>query len=387
MTVTFSPALLGLLFMVLLSCAKSGDVEVLKEVTGPGETNCYLVYDTASKEAALIDVGDEVPALVETISREGLKVKYIFSTHGHMDHMGFLPYLFAYGYDGPVYCTPPTRDLMVLLQQDYINLMKKVFNMEPLYSKKDIHKELRSIITVDYNEVVDITPEIKMTLYNAGHILGSASVHLHIGEGAHNLVYTADQKFGFTKRIANNHIDVVLFSGGGNDIVGMYDLDLLLAHRNSSDRWQDCIHVDRLDNKLDLIESVYIEMMERVVHYSADPEVRVVSHNYDFCLPSPQGYELFDLFPIGESWIYPILKEKGFVEENERLEVVRFLLTRFGDRLKRLEQRYLGRFFIADTQGTLAPHEWRNEIHPTPAGFRKISRIIHLTIQKALAGG
>ena len=196
---------------------------------------------------------------------------------------------------------------------------------------------------------------------------------------------TGEQKFGFTKRIASNHIDVVLFSGGGNDLVGMYDLDLLLAHRNSSDRWQDCIHLDRLDNKLDLIESVYIEMMERVVHYSANPEVRVVSHLYDFCLPSPQGYELFDLFPIGESWIYPILKEKGFVKAGEQREVVRFLLTRFGDRLKRLEQKYRERLFIADTQGTLAPHEWRNEIHPTTAGFRKISRIIHLTIQKALA--
>lgn len=120
-------------------------------------------------------------------------------SHGHMDHMGFLPYLFAYGYDGPVYCTPPTRDFMVLLQQDYLNLCKKAFNIDPPYSKKDISKEIRSIITVNYEEVVDITPEIKMTFYNAGHVLGSASVHLHIGEGAHNLVYSGDIKFGFTR--------------------------------------------------------------------------------------------------------------------------------------------------------------------------------------------
>ncbi len=120
-------------------------------------------------------------------------------SHGHMDHMGFLPYLFAYGYDGPVYCTPPTRDLMVLLQQDYLNLCKKSFNSDAPYTKKDIYKELRNVIPVDYEEVVDITPEIKMTLYNAGHILGSASVHLHIGEGAHNLVYSGDIKFGFTR--------------------------------------------------------------------------------------------------------------------------------------------------------------------------------------------
>ncbi|MFH2100502.1 MAG: beta-CASP ribonuclease aCPSF1 [Candidatus Micrarchaeota archaeon] len=167
--------------------------------------SCLLVQTQNSK--VLIDVGVN-PATGDTskaypyLNLLGFQLKdldAVVISHGHMDHMGFLPYLFAYGYEGPVYCTPPTRDIMVLLQQDYINLCKKSFNIEPLYTKKDISKELRNIITVDYEEVVDITPEIKMTLYNAGHILGSASVHLHIGEGAHNLVYSGDQKFGFTR--------------------------------------------------------------------------------------------------------------------------------------------------------------------------------------------
>lgn len=167
--------------------------------------SCLLVQTQNSK--VLIDVGVN-PATGDTtkaypyLNLMGFPLSdldAVVISHGHMDHMGFLPYLFAYGYDGPVYCTPPTRDIMVLLQQDYINLCKKAFNIEPLYSKKDISKELRNIITVDYEEVVDITPEIKMTMYNAGHILGSASVHLHIGEGAHNLVYSGDQKFGFTR--------------------------------------------------------------------------------------------------------------------------------------------------------------------------------------------
>lgn len=127
------------------------------------------------------------------------EIDAVVVSHAHLDHMGFVPYLYAFGYDGPVYCTPPTRDIMVLLQQDYINLAKRSLSMEPPYSKKNIQKELRNVITVDYEEVVDITPEIKMTLYNAGHIIGSASVHLHVGEGLHNLVYSGDMKFGFTK--------------------------------------------------------------------------------------------------------------------------------------------------------------------------------------------
>ncbi len=167
--------------------------------------SCLLIQTTNSK--VLIDVGVNTATSDPTkaypyLNLAGFPLKDIDAvviSHGHMDHMGFLPYLFAYGYDGPVYCTPPTRDFMVLLQQDYLNLCNKVFNVDAPYTKKDIYKELRNIITVDYEEVVDITPEIKMTLYNAGHILGSASVHLHIGEGAHNLVYSGDLKFGFTR--------------------------------------------------------------------------------------------------------------------------------------------------------------------------------------------
>ena len=167
--------------------------------------SCLLVQTPNSK--VLIDVGVNPATGDHTkaypyLNMTGFSFKdldAVVISHGHMDHMGFLPFLFAYGYDGPVYCTPPTRDFMVLLQQDYLNLCKKAFNVDPPYTKKDIYKELRNVITVDYEEVVDITPEIKMTLYNAGHILGSASVHLHIGEGAHNLVYSGDIKFGFTR--------------------------------------------------------------------------------------------------------------------------------------------------------------------------------------------
>ncbi|MBI5228767.1 beta-CASP ribonuclease aCPSF1 [Candidatus Micrarchaeota archaeon] len=122
----------------------------------------------------------------------------VIVSHAHLDHSGFLPYLFEYGYDGPVFCTPPTRDLMVLLQQDCINVLNSEGNGAP-YGERDIKKQLGHIITREYGEVTDITPEIRFTFHNAGHILGSAMVHLHIGEGMHNLVYSSDIKFGRTK--------------------------------------------------------------------------------------------------------------------------------------------------------------------------------------------
>jgi len=155
------------------------------------------------------------------------KLDGVVVTHAHMDHIGFIPYLYRFGYEGPVYATPPTIDLMILLQQDYINLSKKFFNVEPPYSKKDIQTELKHVVPVNYYEVVDITPEIKLTFYNAGHILGSASVHLHIGGGAHNVVFSGDMKFGFTRlfdpantrfpRVETLYIESTY--GGRNDIM------------------------------------------------------------------------------------------------------------------------------------------------------------------------
>ena len=116
-------------------------------------------------------------------------------SHAHLDHCGFLPFLFKYGYDGPVYCSAPTSSLMTLLQLDYLDVANKQGIMPP-YSQKDVRDTVMHTIPLRYGSVTDIAPDIRLTLHNSGHILGSSLVHLHIGEGLHNLVYTGDYKFG-----------------------------------------------------------------------------------------------------------------------------------------------------------------------------------------------
>ena len=122
----------------------------------------------------------------------------VIITHSHMDHMGFIPYLFKFGYDGPVYCTPPTRDMAALLLKDYVKLVQRSGGV-PLYDEKDIRKMLMHTITREYAEVTNVTDEIKLTYHNAGHILGSGTVHLHVGEGMYNMVHTGDMKYGFRR--------------------------------------------------------------------------------------------------------------------------------------------------------------------------------------------
>uniref|UniRef100_A0A7C5YVB9 Transcription termination factor FttA n=1 Tax=Ignisphaera aggregans TaxID=334771 RepID=A0A7C5YVB9_9CREN len=122
----------------------------------------------------------------------------VIVTHAHLDHAGLVPYLFKYGFRGAVYTTDATRDLMVLLLKDFLEISERE-GSEPPFTLRDVEKMLLHTITLKYGVVTDIAPDIRLTLYNAGHILGSAIAHLHIGNGFHNIVYTGDFKFGRTK--------------------------------------------------------------------------------------------------------------------------------------------------------------------------------------------
>jgi len=154
---------------------------------------------TTRESKVLIDCGldpnsDATPYFAIPEAQPLSDIDAVVVTHAHLDHCGTLPALFKYGYEGPVYCTPPTRDLMALLQLDNIKLgfgeAKKL-----LYEAQHVRKEILHTITLKYNETTDIAPDIRLTFHNAGHILGSAIAHFHIGDGLHNVAFSGDTKF------------------------------------------------------------------------------------------------------------------------------------------------------------------------------------------------
>ena len=166
--------------------------------------SCLLVETAESK--VLLDCGihpgarntwDAYPRLDWADVSPG-DIDAIVISHAHLDHMGFLPAMYKYGYDGPVYCTEPTLPLMTLLQSDFVKIAQ-IEGGRLIYDPKDIRDVVQHAITLPYGMVTDISPDIKLVFNNAGHILGSATVHLHIGEGAHNVVYTGDYKYGRTQ--------------------------------------------------------------------------------------------------------------------------------------------------------------------------------------------
>jgi len=121
----------------------------------------------------------------------------VIVTHSHLDHCGAIPLLYKYGYKGPVYCSEPALSLMVLALLDYLDVAAKE-GIIPPYTQRDVREMILHTVTLRYGYVVDIAPDVKLTLWNAGHILGSSIAHIHIGEGHYNIVITGDFKNGKT---------------------------------------------------------------------------------------------------------------------------------------------------------------------------------------------
>ncbi|HJJ65218.1 MAG TPA: beta-CASP ribonuclease aCPSF1 [Methanocorpusculum sp.] len=154
---------------------------------------------TTPQSKVLIDCG-ESPGATGAASSPYLHVPEIYPfstldavvlTHAHLDHSAYVPLLYRYGYDGPVYTTPATRDLAAMLQLDYLDVNNKE-DKAPPYSSNEVREFVKHTITLGYGDVTDIAPDLKLTLHNAGHILGSAIAHFNVGNGLYNIAFTGD---------------------------------------------------------------------------------------------------------------------------------------------------------------------------------------------------
>ncbi|MCK4714838.1 MAG: beta-CASP ribonuclease aCPSF1, partial [Candidatus Aenigmarchaeota archaeon] len=141
-----------------------------------------------------VDVANNQGPMFDAPEFDIEKLDAIVLSHAHLDHCGWIPFLYDQGFKGPIYCTGPTRDLMTLLCLDYIDVCHK--NGRDSYPKKAVEKTVKHSITLDYGEVSDISSDMRLTFQPSGHLLGSSLVHIHVGEGMHNILYTGDLKFG-----------------------------------------------------------------------------------------------------------------------------------------------------------------------------------------------
>ncbi len=166
---------------------------------GAGEVgrNCFLLED--GNDALLLDAGvklgerEEYPLLADARIRS---LRKIAISHTHLDHIGFLPFMFRKGCRAQIFATKPTRDMTQLLLTDYLKIKEsrerkaghKFPSAKHDFGEKDVVMALKHIQQVGYGEVVR-AGRMSFSFHNAGHILGSATT---LVKGQKRVLYTAD---------------------------------------------------------------------------------------------------------------------------------------------------------------------------------------------------
>src|SRR5262245_15659883 len=131
------------------------------------------------------------------------QIAAVIISHAHIDHCGNLPGLIRHGFDGPIYCTPPTRDLLAVMLVDsakiqeedaaHLNIQRNYAEpwVEPLYTRADVDRVVAQVIPIDYDRLREVAPGIRFKFVEAGHVLGSAMIHV-VTEGGQTLTFTGD---------------------------------------------------------------------------------------------------------------------------------------------------------------------------------------------------
>lgn len=175
--------LLGLVFLSG-SCKKSGEPVVLHQVTGPVETNCYLLYDAKSKEAALIDVGGPIDTLLAHIEEHSLHVKYIFATHVHMDHVEGVPRIKERFPEAQVcYGAKDIDDFLLMpewLKENYPEMYAAMMENPEIkkWEEYDLSIFVKPDILLEDNQIYKLGNLEIRTLLSPGHSAGSICFHV-----------------------------------------------------------------------------------------------------------------------------------------------------------------------------------------------------------------
>jgi hypothetical protein len=154
--------------------------------------------------------------------------------------------------------------------------------------------------------------------------------------------------------------DAILFSGGGDDIAGnqfCIFLNYALPGANG-------LNPARFDKVLGMIEASYSDLFAFRDRYA--PGVPIFGHAYDFAIPN-------GVHPLcAGPWLKPSLDYAGW-SIAQGTAIVREALAAFQALLSRLAGVAANNFILVDTQGTLAPPDWANELHPYPGGFQALA--------------
>lgn len=140
-------------------------------------------------------------------------IEAVVLSHAHIDHCGRLPLLVKRGYDGPIYTTKATADLLQVMLRDSAYIHEKEAewknkkadrlgrkHVDPLYTIEDAEEALKLVVPVLYNQMIEVNDEMRVVFNDAGHILGSGIIEIWAkeGDGESKIVFSGD--LGMTDR-------------------------------------------------------------------------------------------------------------------------------------------------------------------------------------------
>ena len=170
----------------------------------------------------------------------------------------------------------------------------------------------------------------------------------------------------------NGAFDGILFSGGGNDLVGdQFRLWLNDAQAVGRDPAK-ALNQQVLDDIMGVVETAYLDLV--ATRNLVGDHMPIFVHSYDFARPTDVG--VCGLGP----WLFPSLMSRGWMQNTSPADIavgeqiVRRILEKFHELVEKLASAPGNNLVSVNTQRTLTPGDWANELHPKPEGFRKIAQ-------------
>jgi len=222
------------------------------------------------------------------------EIDFIILTHAHIDHSGNLPTLVKNGFNGKIYSTFATRDLVTIMLRDsahiqekdieYVNKKRKRKGQnpfEPLYTQADVTKAFKLFVGINYHNEINLTSDIKLTFVDAGHILGSAVSFLSIMENGKEI------KVGFSGDLGRPNLPIL------RDPEKIRDVDYFICESTYGGRTHD----NPLDSELQLA---------RVVNRAHQRKSKVIIPAFSVGRTQELVYALHRIFNRGDAPRIPV---------------------------------------------------------------------------------
>jgi uncharacterized protein YneF (UPF0154 family) len=205
---------------------------------------------------------------------------------------------------------------------------------------------------------------------------GDEAVDMVSGKQKHKLV---DVLRWHKKGKYRKPIDILLFSGGGNDVVGENDFERFLKpYKNSYTTAKQCVNMPRLNRKVKQIGLAYQELLDIRDHYS--PNTLIITHTYDYPYPSLVGGVFLGGLIKTKAWMKRFM-DQADIKQELQADVIKIFMDAMGEEIKKIAQKR-DKIIVVDSRGTLqGKKKWLNEIHPTSIGFKEIADLIFTTMK------